>query len=248
MHRLVAGRADGVADHAVVAGIALDLLDAGLRRVERQIEQALEPVVLGQDALDQPFVVGAAERGLELVLRMHAEREHRGRKHDLVVEAERVHGAARQLDEAVRAAFLDRLEQALLMRHAAIEMLVQDAGLVIEQRMVLVAGPRRIGRAHLADHVVVDQRQDFRPERGLRDMRVHVDQEIILVVFGLPRGMREDVARVRLHGDFGQFAELLRRSLEHRASPLIPRRAASAGACPRRAASYKRPAIRPCRR
>ena len=40
-------------------------------------------------------------------------------------------------------------------------------------------------------------------------MRVDIDQEIVFVAFGLPRGMREDIARVRLHGDFLQFAELL---------------------------------------
>jgi hypothetical protein len=46
-------------------------------------------------------------------------------------------------------------------------------------------------------------------------MGVDVDQEVIFVAFGLPRRMREDIARVRLHGDFLQFAELLRDSLEH---------------------------------
>jgi hypothetical protein len=46
-------------------------------------------------------------------------------------------------------------------------------------------------------------------------MGVDVDEEIILVMFGLPRRMREDIARVRLHGDFLQLAELLRDSLEH---------------------------------
>jgi hypothetical protein len=75
--------------------------------------------------------------------------------------------------------------------------------------------PGRPAMAHLADHLVVDQRQDFRPERGLGDMRVDVDQEIVLQAFGLPGGMREDVARVGLHGDFLQFAELRRDSLEH---------------------------------
>ena len=77
------------------------------------------------------------------------------------------------------------------------------------------AGARRVGLPHLADHVVVDERQDLRPERRLGDVGVDVDQEVILVVFGLPRGMREDIARVRLHGDFLQLAELWWDSLEH---------------------------------
>ena len=46
-------------------------------------------------------------------------------------------------------------------------------------------------------------------------MGIDVDEEIVLVAFGLPRGMREDIARVGLHGDFLQFAELLRESLKH---------------------------------
>ena len=94
------------------------------------------------------------------------------------------------------------------MRDAAIKILVQDAGLKIEQGMSGVAGPRRIGFAHLPDDVVVDQREDFRPERGFGDMRVDVDEEIIFVAFGLPRRVRENIARVRLHCDFLQFAEL----------------------------------------
>ena len=50
-------------------------------------------------------------------------------------------------------------------------------------------------------------------------MGVDVDEEVVLVAFGLPRGMREDVARVRLHRDFLQFAELRRNSLKHREAP-----------------------------
>ena len=53
-------------------------------------------------------------------------------------------------------------------------------------------------------------------------MGVDVDQEIVLVALRLPRGMREDVARVGLHGDFLQFAELRRELLEH-GVPLLDR-------------------------
>ena len=65
------------------------------------------------------------------------------------------------------------------------------------------------------------ERQDFRPERRLGDVGVDVDQEIVLVAFRLPGGVREDVARVGLHGDFLQFAELRRDSLEHGVASLI---------------------------
>ena len=47
-------------------------------------------------------------------------------------------------------------------------------------------------------------------------MGIDVDEEIIFVTLRLPRGMREDVARVGLHGDFLQFTELRRSSLQHR--------------------------------
>src|SRR5262249_50881864 len=110
---------------------------------------------------------------------------------------------------------LDRLEQRLLMRDAAIKVLVQDAGLKIEQGMSGAAGPRRIGFAHLPDDVVVDLREDFWPERGFGDVRVYVDEKITFVAFGLPRRVRENIARIRLHGDFLQFAELWRNSLQH---------------------------------
>ena len=87
--------------------------------------------------------------------------------------------------------------------------------------MLAPPGRSALACAHLADHVVVDHRQDFRPERRLGDVGVDVDEEIILVALRLPRGMREDVARVRLHGDFLQFAELRRRALEHGGLPVV---------------------------
>ena len=61
--------------------------------------------------------------------------------------------------------------------------------------------------------------EDLRPERRLGDVGVDVDEEVVLVALRLPRGMREDVARVRLHGDFLQFAELRRGALEHGVPP-----------------------------
>jgi hypothetical protein len=50
-------------------------------------------------------------------------------------------------------------------------------------------------------------------------MRIHVDQEVVFMGFGLPRGMRKNIPRIGLHRNFLQFFELLRKSLEHRASP-----------------------------
>src|ERR1700747_539394 len=50
-------------------------------------------------------------------------------------------------------------------------------------------------------------------------MRVHVDQELIFMTLGLSGGMLKDIARVRLHGDFLQFTELLRHPIQHRWPP-----------------------------
>ena len=49
-------------------------------------------------------------------------------------------------------------------------------------------------------------------------MRIHVDQEVLFVSFGLPCGMRENIPRIGLHRNFLQFFKLLRKSLEHRAA------------------------------
>src|SRR5262249_16717033 len=61
--------------------------------------------------------------------------------------------------------------------------------------------------------------EDLVPERDLADVGVDIDEEAIFVALCLPRGMREDIARIRVHGDFLQFLELRRSSLEHFASP-----------------------------
>src|SRR5438045_1992262 len=58
---------------------------------------------------------------------------------------------------------------------------IRQIGLAIEQRDIRAAGPLGVGLPHLADHVVVDHRQDFRPERRLGDVGVDIDEEIILV-------------------------------------------------------------------
>ena len=86
--RLVARRGDGEADHARRVGEPLDRLDAGIGVVERQIEQRLLARILRQDFLDQPAIIGIAERDLGIDLRVHAEREHRGREHHHVVDAQ----------------------------------------------------------------------------------------------------------------------------------------------------------------
>jgi hypothetical protein len=145
-------------------GVLLDLFDASFGRVERQVDHALEAIVLRQDSLDQPFIVGRAQCRLDVVLRVHTEGQHRRREYNLVIEAERVHRAPRQLREMMAAFLLDLLQQRLLMGNTPPGVLVKDARLVVEQRDVRASGPLGVGLPHLADHVVVDHRQDFRPE------------------------------------------------------------------------------------
>ena len=224
VHGPVAGAGDREADDALgVAEVPDDAL-ARLGRVEGQVEQALDALVLRQDALDQPAVVGAADGGLDVLLRVHAEHQHRGGEHHLVVEAHGVHGAARQLGEMVALAAVDGLGQRHLMGNAAVDVLEGHARLGIEQRRIGGAGPHRHRLAHLADHVVVDEIDDLGPELGLGDVRVDVDEEIVLHPLGLDGGVREDVARVGLDGDLLELSDLPYRSLLHRRSP--PSRAA----------------------
>ena len=100
-------------------------------------------------------------------------------------------------------AAVDGLGQCQLVRNAAVDVLERDARLGVEQRRVGSAGPCRHRLAHLTDHVVVDQLDDLRPELGLGDVRIDIDEEIVLDPLGLDGGVREDVARVGLDGDLG---------------------------------------------
>ncbi len=86
------------------------------------------------------------------------------------------------------------------------------------------ARPRRHRLPHLADDVVVDQIDDLGPERGLGDMRVDIDEEIVLHPLGLDGGVREDVARVRLGRDLLELSDVLYRSLLHQRFSSLERR------------------------
>ena len=132
----VAGAGDREADDALgVAEVPDDVL-ARFGRVEGKVEQPLDALVIGQDALDQPAIVSAADGGLDILLRVHAEHQHRRGEHHLVVEAHGVHSAARELGEVVALAAVDRLGQCQLVRNAAVDVLESDARLGVEQRRV----------------------------------------------------------------------------------------------------------------
>ena len=201
--RLVAGGRDREADHAGRVGEALDRLDAGVRIVERQVEQRLLARVLRQDLLDQPAVIGVAERHFDVGLRVHAEREHRGREHHHVVDAHGVHGALGELHLAMQAG-RRRLGQLLLVHDAAGNVLVERT-VGVQQAGRRAAVAERFG--DVAQHFVVDAVGDLRPERGLVDVGVDVDDQVVLELLGRRRGLGQIVARVGARGNLLELGD-----------------------------------------
>ena len=166
----------------------------------------------GQDALDHPAIERPGERHFDIVLRMHAEQQHRAGKHHLVIDAKRVHAAPRRRDEAMDVACLDQFAPAL-MADAPADALQREPGRNVQQRVG--AGESLVLRlADLAQHVIVDQVDDLRPEMVLGDMRVDIDDEVVVVAGGgLARRMRQHVAHVRRAGNVAEWAGALLPSL-----------------------------------
>ena len=188
-----ARRGDRKADHARIIGIHLDRLHAGLGVIERQIQHRLDARILRQDFFGQPFVEGVADHDFHLDLRMHAEHQHRGRKHHHVIDAHRIHGALNQRHLGVGAAARDGFAEPLLVRDAAEDVLVEHARRGIEEAGRVAAFFE--GARHLLVDVALHPIDDFGPERRLGDMGVDVDDEII-VLFSVLGGVREDVTGV----------------------------------------------------
>ena len=158
-------------------GELLDHLDAGVGIVERQIHHRLDARLPRQQFLDQPAIERASQRHLHLGLWMHAEQQHRRRERHRVVDAHAVHRAPGQLDLAMRAFADDRI-RLLPVRDAAEHVLIQHAGLHVQQpRRRAAALPERL--RGVAKIVVVDAVGDLGPERGLGDVRVDVDDEVV---------------------------------------------------------------------
>src|SRR5262249_25526453 len=82
-----------------------------------------------------------------------------------------------------------------------------------------VAAALELRLAPLPDHLVVDSLDDLRPELGLGDMGVDVDQEIILVALRLFGRVREHVAGIGPGGDLFELAIIAHHTLEHGPSP-----------------------------
>ena len=196
-NRFVARGGDGEADHAGRVGETLDRLHASIRLVEGQIEQRLLALVLRQNFLDQPAVIGIAKRHLGVGLRVHAEREHRRWKHHHVIDAEGIHGALSELHLAVQPG-RRRLAQVLLVHDAAGHVLVKRT-VGVEQAGTAAAFAERLG--NVAQNFVVDAVGDFGPERGLVDVGIDIDDEPVLQLLLGRRGFGQIVARVGTRGN-----------------------------------------------
>ena len=196
--RLVARGGDGKADHPRRIAEALDGLDAGVGIVERQVEQRLLARILRQDLLDQPAVIGVAERDLGVDLRVHAEREHGGREHHHVVDAQRIHGALRELHLTMQPG-RGRLAQLLLVHDAAGDVLVERTVGVQQTGRRAAAVAERF--RDVTQHLIVDAIGDLGPERGFVDVGVDVDDQPVLELFRGRRGLGEIVAGVGARGN-----------------------------------------------
>ena len=146
--------------------------------------------------------------------------------------------------------------QALLMRNAAEHVLMQKSRRRVEKPR---RGPAILERPrHLPVNVAVHAVDEFRPERGLGNVGVDIDDEIIVGARFL-RGVCENVPRVSLDRDLRQFADtrrffsvwmsvfavpaVARCLLQHRLPPLTERargRASAFARQPSRASASRR--------
>ncbi len=133
MHRPKPRRGDGEAEHAGDVAEAFDDVEAGFRMIERQVEHRLDALVLRQDPLDEPAIIGGADCDLDLGLRVHAEHQHRGRKHHHVIDAHAVHGALDEGDLGVGLAGRHRFAETLLMGNAPEHVLIEQARRGVEE-------------------------------------------------------------------------------------------------------------------
>jgi hypothetical protein len=179
---------------------------ASLGVLKGQIDQGFYPVVLGQDPLDQPAIVGAAEPHFHFRLRMHAEKQHRRREHHHVVDAERIHGPAGQGNVAVDSGFLDDFPLAVLVGDSSADRLIAQPEVAV-QPIGRRADPLGL-KSHrvVADHGILDVGDDLLPGHRLDMVRVDVANEPVLqsAQDGVAPGMREDVAGVGMNVDLLQ--------------------------------------------
>ncbi len=88
---LVANRGDHESEHSRRLGELLDHLDRSLRVADRQVCHRPDPRAGGEHVADQPPVVCTTQLDLVLRLWMSAERQHRRREEDRIVDRHLVH-------------------------------------------------------------------------------------------------------------------------------------------------------------
>ena len=97
-----------------------------------------------------------------------------------------------------------RLGQLLLVHDAAGDVLVERT-VGVQQAGRRTAVAERFG--DVAQHVVVDAVGDLRPERGLVDVGVDVDDQPVLELLGRRRGLGQIVARVGARGNLLELGD-----------------------------------------
>ena len=191
------------ADDALAIGEFQHGLVAGLGIVERQIEHRLEAILLAEDLVAEPAIVGLRHRHLDLDARAGREIEHRGREHAGDVDAHGVHPAPHQGDVAVRGR-RDLLDPAAgIAGDASADLLVRAVGRRdAATRRALILGL-------VADDRILHVLQDLVEGLGLVVVAVDVDDAEILVAAldRLVRGMRQQGGGIELGG--GEVAEVV---------------------------------------
>ena len=174
-HALVARRRDAEPDDARLVAQLLDHALAGRRIVEREIEARLDARLGRDDVVDEPAVIGARQRHLDLDARRQSQRQHRRREEAGLIDAERVHPALRQRNVAVDAGGRLFLVPAPVARDAARHLLVRAA------RRSDAAFAHALDLRLVAHHRVLDIFEDLLERLGLVMVRVDVDDAEILV-------------------------------------------------------------------
>ncbi len=198
----VVGGGDHETDHALLVAELLHRLVAGVGIVEGQIDHRLETILLAQDALAEPAVIGLRQADLDLDARTGGEIEHGGREHAGDVDAHGVHEAPHQRDVAVRG------------RRHLLDAAAGIAGDAAADLLVGAVGRRDAAARHalvlglVAQHRIVHVLQDLVERLGLIVVAVDVDDAEVLVtaLHRLLRGMREQRRGVELGG--GEVAEI----------------------------------------
>ncbi len=157
--------------------VAPDRFQRRVGVLDGQVQHCLDPAVAAEDGAREPLVVGHDQGGCDSGIRMHAQIEHRLRKHYLVVQAQRLDGP---LGHGVRVfgAFGHRLAALGRVRNAAAHLLEPQTRNMGGQGVVPCAGKGGGDTlAVVAQHLVVDVVEYVAPLQRFLMMRVDIDDQ-----------------------------------------------------------------------